>query len=246
MPLLFSYGTLQQEAVQLSTFGRLLHGQSDELVGFEQSLLKIEDPEFVATSGKAQHAIVRFNGKPDSRVSGTVFELSEGELASADRYEPAGYKRISTKLASGKQAWVYAAAPNVQQAVPFFNVTDIEASLRFYVDGLGFAMTMQWAPEGRVRWCWLQLGEAAVMLQEYWREGRPAGAPAGPLGQGVSVCFMCTDALAIYHEVTSRGISAARPFVGNGLWVTSVQDPDGYRLEFESPTDVPEETEYTG
>jgi lactoylglutathione lyase len=246
MPLLFSYGTLQQEGVQKSTFGRLLRGQPDELVGFEQSLLKIEDPEFVATSGKAHHAIVRFNGKNDSRVAGTVLELSEGELASADRYEPSGYKRISTTLASGKQAWVYAAAPNVQQAVPFFNVTDIEASLHFYVDGLGCAMTMQWAPEGRVRWCWLQLGEAALMLQEYWRDGRPAGAPSGPLGQGVSVCFMCADAIAIYHEVTARGIAADRPYVGNGLWVTSVRDPDGYRLDFESPTDVPEGTEYTG
>jgi len=28
--------------------------------------------------------------------------------------------------------------PNVTQAVPFFNVTDMAASLRFYVDGLGF------------------------------------------------------------------------------------------------------------
>jgi len=37
MALLFSYGTLQQEAVQMSTFGRLLDGQPDELVGFEQS-----------------------------------------------------------------------------------------------------------------------------------------------------------------------------------------------------------------
>jgi lactoylglutathione lyase len=246
MPLLFSYGTLQQEPVQMSTFGRLLQGQPDELVGFEQSLLKIEDPEFVTASGKADHAIVRFNGKTESRVRGTVFELSESELTSADRYEPAGYKRISTTLASGKQAWVYAAAPNVQQAVPFFNVTDIEASLRFYVDGLGFVMTVQWAPEGRIRWCRLQLGEAAIMLQVYWRDGRPGGAPPGPLGQGVSICFMCTDAIAIYHGVTSRGIAAARPYVGNGLWVTSMQDPDGYRLEFESPTDVPEETEYTG
>lgn len=246
MPFLFSYGTLQQEAVQMSTFGRPLQGEPDELVGFEQSLLKIADLEFVAASGQAHHSIVRFNGKTGSRVRGMVFELSEAELVSADRYEPAGYKRISTKLASGKQAWVYAAAPNVQQAVPFFNVTDIEASLRFYVDGLGFAMTVQWVPEGRVRWCWLQLGEAAIMLQEYWRDGRPGGAPAGPLGQGVSVCFMCADAIAIFHEVTARGISAARPFVGNGLWVTSVQDPDGYRLDFESPTDVPEETVYSG
>ena len=110
MPLLFSYGTLQQEAVQMSTFGRLLQGEQDELVGFEQSLLRIEDPKFVATSGKSHHAIVKFNGRADSRVKGTVFEVSEGELASADHYEPAGYKRISAMLASGRQAWVYADA----------------------------------------------------------------------------------------------------------------------------------------
>ena len=107
MPLLFSYGTLRDEAVQMSTFGRLLQGQPDELVGFEQSLLKIDDPEFVATSGASHHAIVTFNGRPDSRVSGMVFELSERELASADEYEPAGYRRIAATLASGKQAWVY-------------------------------------------------------------------------------------------------------------------------------------------
>jgi len=110
MPLLFSYGTLQQEAVQLSTFGRLLRGQPDELVGFEQSLLKIEDPEFVAASGKTHHAIVKFNGRTSSRVRGTVFELSDSELASADEYEPAGYTRVSAMLASGKEAWVYADA----------------------------------------------------------------------------------------------------------------------------------------
>jgi len=110
MPLLFSYGTLQQEAVQLSTFGRRLRAEPDELVGFEQSLLKVEDPAFVAASGKSLHAIVKFNGRTDSRVLGMVLEVSDEELARADAYEPAGYERISTTLASGKQAWVYAAA----------------------------------------------------------------------------------------------------------------------------------------
>ncbi len=76
--------------------------------------------------------------------------------------------------------------------------------------------------------------------------GTGPGPRRGPLGQGVSICFMCADALAIYHDVTSRGISATRPFVGNGLWVTSVTDPDGYRLDFESPTEVAEETVYSG
>ena len=138
-----------------------------------------------------------------------------------------------------------AQTPNVKQAVPFFNVTDIEASLRFYLEGLGFVLKNKWAPEGRIGWCWLELGNASLMLQEYWRDGQRGGAPDGPLGQGVSICFMCADALAIYHEVVSRGVAAQRPFVGNGLWVTSVTDPDGYRLDFESPTEVAEDTIYS-
>jgi len=108
MPLLFSYGTLQQENVQLSTFGRLLQGQTDELLGFEQSLVRIEDPQAVAASGKTHHANVTFNGRNDSRVSGTVFEITDAELAAADHYEQrAAYKRVAAMLASGKQAWVY-------------------------------------------------------------------------------------------------------------------------------------------
>jgi len=109
MPLLFSYGTLQQIAVQLSTFGGWFHRQPDARVGFEQSLLRIADPASVAASGKEDHAIVRFTGDNDSRVSGMVFEVSERELAAADRYEPAGYKRVIATLASGTKAWVYAA-----------------------------------------------------------------------------------------------------------------------------------------
>ena len=108
MPLLFSYGTLQQEHVQLSTFGRLLQGHRDELPGFEPSLISIENPLVVATSGKTQHANVTFNGRHDSRVSGTVFEITDAELAAADQYERlAAYTRVAAMLASGKQAWVY-------------------------------------------------------------------------------------------------------------------------------------------
>jgi lactoylglutathione lyase len=135
--------------------------------------------------------------------------------------------------------------PNVRQAVPFFNVKDIEASLRFYVEGLGFTMTRRWEPDGRIRWCWLELGQVAVMLQEYWKDGRPGGWPTGPLGQGVSICFTCADAIAVYRDSRTRGLKPARPFVGNSLWVTSFTDPDGYRLDFESPTDVPEDTIYS-
>ena len=135
--------------------------------------------------------------------------------------------------------------PNVRVAVPFFNVKDIEASLRFYVDGLGFRIARRWEPEGRIRWCWLELGQVAVMLQEYWKDGQPGGWPTDSPGQGVTICFVCADAIALYHDARARGLKPARPFVGNNLWVTSFTDPDGYRLDFESPTDVPEDTLYS-
>lgn len=135
--------------------------------------------------------------------------------------------------------------PNVKQAVPFFAVSNIETSIRYYVDGLGFKMTNKWIDEGRLRWCWLERGGAALMLQEYRKEGHDSWVPEGKVGVGVSIYFICEDALAIYREITARGILASPPFVGNGMWVTSLVDPDGYHLAFESYTDVPEGTEYS-
>jgi catechol 2,3-dioxygenase-like lactoylglutathione lyase family enzyme len=132
--------------------------------------------------------------------------------------------------------------PNVKQAVPLFGVRDIESSLRFYVDGLGFSMSKSWTPDGKLRWCWLDLGSAAVMLQEFWSDGDHSNTPTSKVGVGVSINFTCSDALSIYREFKSRGVEARRPFVGNAMWVTQVTDPDGYELYFESPTDVPEET----
>ena len=108
MPLLFSYGTLQHDTVQLTTFGRLLAGQPDELPGFEPSLVPAVDPHPVAASGGTHHANAAFTGGCESRVSGTVFEISEAELEAADRYERlAAYERVAVVLASGKRAWAY-------------------------------------------------------------------------------------------------------------------------------------------
>lgn len=107
MPLLFSYGTLQQENVQLSTFGRLLNGRKDQLVGYVLALVPIDDPKVVAASGKTHHPIVKFTGVNADRVDGTVFEITDAELKSADGYEVAAYTRVNASLSSGQSAWVY-------------------------------------------------------------------------------------------------------------------------------------------
>ena len=131
---------------------------------------------------------------------------------------------------------------NVTQVIPFLSVMDIEVSVNYYVGGLGFTMTHKWIDAGKLRWCQLQLGGVALMLQEFWKEGPHANLPQGKLGEGVAINFICNDALTIHREVIARGIATQEPFVGNAMWVTGLTDPDGYALYFESPTDVPEET----
>ena len=107
MPLLFSYGTLRLEAVQIATFGRRLGGVPDQLVGFELALVKIEDEAVLAASGKAHHPIARHSQDAGARVDGMSFEVTDDELAKADEYEVSAYKRILATLASDLMAWVY-------------------------------------------------------------------------------------------------------------------------------------------
>jgi lactoylglutathione lyase len=132
---------------------------------------------------------------------------------------------------------------NIQLAVPFFMVRDMETSLNFYVDKLGFKMTNQWTPRGKIEWCCLQRDAVSLMLQE--PRDKDKFDKEGPKGKGLSICFQCRDALALYHEFTAQGIEIKEPFVGNNMWVVCFPDPDGYSLDFESPTDIPEETNYS-
>ena len=108
MPRLFSYGTLQHEDVQLSTFGRKLEGEKDLLVGYEPALVRIPDPEMAARLKKTHHDTVQKTEDDWSNVQGTVFEVTDAELALADTFESQfRYKRITVPLASGNEAWVY-------------------------------------------------------------------------------------------------------------------------------------------
>jgi hypothetical protein len=111
---LFSYGTLQLEAVQMATFGRRLAGTSDALPGFELATLKIKDPAVIAISGKAQHTIARFTGRESDEISGTVFQVMPDDIQNADRYEVDACKRIAVTLRSGVRAWVYVDATSVR------------------------------------------------------------------------------------------------------------------------------------
>lgn len=105
---LFSYGSLQEEAVQLATFGRLLEGKPDRLVGYAVTLIPIKDQELVARTGNTHYRNLQFTGAQSDLVEGTVFKVTTTELEQADVYEEdADYKRVRVQLSSGAETWVY-------------------------------------------------------------------------------------------------------------------------------------------
>ena len=104
---LFTYGTLQQEEVQLDTFGRRLEGLPDALPGYRLVMIRIEDQDFVVKSGTADHRNIQFTGSASDFVGGVVFRVTNEELERSDAYEPVGYERVRVQLRSGMDAWVY-------------------------------------------------------------------------------------------------------------------------------------------
>jgi hypothetical protein len=97
--LLFSYGNLQYGDVQVAIFGRELGGRKDFLPGYARAITDV---------GDVYYYNIEPSSDPESVVSGTLFEITEEELAAADKYEKGReYRRISVRLRSGVQAWAY-------------------------------------------------------------------------------------------------------------------------------------------
>lgn len=107
MELLFSYGTLQYEKVQKETYGRKLKGETDILFGFKLEWVEITNLDVLSKSMEKSHPIaVRSSNSSDS-IKGIVFKITNKELFATDKYEVNNYKRIKTRLKSGKYCWIY-------------------------------------------------------------------------------------------------------------------------------------------
>ena len=95
--VLFSYGSLQQQEVQLSLYKRVLKGDEDQLKGFKltEELLYDQYPIIIETKDNID------------LISGYVFEITLEELKFTDDYEGEHYRRTQVKLESGREAWCY-------------------------------------------------------------------------------------------------------------------------------------------
>jgi uncharacterized glyoxalase superfamily protein PhnB len=122
----------------------------------------------------------------------------------------------------------------VRQLKPLLAVSDIQRSVEFYRDRLGFTLTSEAKNEGKMFWCSMERGGSAIMLQQAEEEDGPSEGR----GRGISLYFICDDADAIYADLTSRALQRSPPTIAYyGMKQVVVPEPDGYDICFESPVE---------
>jgi lactoylglutathione lyase len=106
-------------------------------------------------------------------------------------------------------------------------VDDLERSLRFYVDGLGFTVTERWEEEGRLLGVMLVAGTCHLGLsQDDWAKGRDRTK-----GVGFRVFTETTQDLdAFAAQCRSRGLVVEGPTEQWGMRMVMLSDPDGFKL----------------
>ena len=136
------------------------------------------------------------------------------------------------------------AAIEVRGLCPLIQVYDMNESLAFYRDCLGFALVavsdVRDAPEGRMfHWAWLRLGGADLMLNTAYDEGErpPARDPDRQAAHGdAGLFFDCPDVDGAAGLLRSRGVTGLGPKdAPYGMRQLFVTDPDGYVLCFQAP-----------
>ena len=125
-----------------------------------------------------------------------------------------------------------------QHLVPELICSDIERSLKFYTEVLGFTVLFARPEE---RFAYLEREGAQLMIEQSVGRAFLAGELAYPYGRGINLQIRTADVDTLYGRVRSAGADIYLPMeekwyrrdeVLNGNRQFIVQDPDGYLLRF--------------
>jgi glyoxylase I family protein len=126
-----------------------------------------------------------------------------------------------------------------KDVTPLLQVFDMEKSVAFYRDLLGFAVVNEWRPDGHFYWAMLKLGGAVVMLNaKYEDDQRPPtpDARANAVHADITLYFDCADVDGAYAFLRDKGVDAKPPAVAHyGMKQLYLKDPDGFELCFQQP-----------
>src|SRR5262245_33838301 len=125
-----------------------------------------------------------------------------------------------------------------QGMTPLIQVYDMQKSLEFYCDILGFQLVNKAGPENDIGWVTIKLDEVYLMLNtQYEMEDRPETPDRERFLAHTDTCmyFMCAEPDEIYEHITQKGLTVERPvIVPYGMKQLYFLDPDGYNICFQS------------
>jgi len=121
----------------------------------------------------------------------------------------------------------------LKHLVPMLNVSDIDKSLEFYHDALGFEVVSDPAAIKQWRWATIRSGYTELMLSESRHETTtpPVTDPHGDNAWPVIFYFYPDDVLRLYTHVLAQGFQPTALRVTHyGMREFSLIDPDGHVL----------------
>ena len=122
-------------------------------------------------------------------------------------------------------------------ARPVLHVADVEATLRFYVDRLGFTSPWRYDEDGRAHVAQVDRQGCALILADSWPEKVGKGLIFISLNVEAATPDAAAAALdALRAELEARGVSVKEGSWGYRLLV--VHDPDGNQLFFNYPKET--------
>jgi catechol 2,3-dioxygenase-like lactoylglutathione lyase family enzyme len=116
-------------------------------------------------------------------------------------------------------------------ARPVLHVTNVEISVRFYMDRLGFTSAWRYEEDGSARVAQIERQTCALILSDQWPE---------KVGKGLIFISLNADPetqIAALDELRAE-LEARDVRVKNGTWgyrLLVVDDPDGNQLFFNYP-----------
>ena len=132
-------------------------------------------------------------------------------------------------------------AVNVEGLAPLLQVWDMPRSLRFYRDGLGFAVVATSEPGDDCNWAMLRQGDATIMLNTLYEPGTRPPEPdlaRNEVHADTILYFGCRELDGCYARLVEMGASVRPPKdAPYGMRQVYATDPDGYGLCFQWPTD---------
>ncbi len=118
---------------------------------------------------------------------------------------------------------------NLGEASPGFTVNDLDKSLSFYRDVLGFAVDERWERDGKLMGVSLKAGAVTFMIgQDDWKKGRDRKK-----GEGFRIYYSTTqDVDALAKAIKSRGGKLDQEPQDQpwGARDFSLTDPDGFKI----------------